>query len=97
MNPRNPTTDVEWDAGKNRLNQRKHNVPFEEAATVFFDPFEITIDDPEHAFSERRFISIGASFRGRLLVVSYTERLNRIRIINARNPTRVERRVYEEA
>ena len=69
MKPRNPTTNVEWDAGKNRLNQRKHDVSFEEAATVFFDPFEITIDDPEHAFSESRFISIGASFRERLLVV----------------------------
>ncbi len=91
------TFDVEWDEAKNRLNQRKHNVSFEEAATIFIDPREITIDDPAHSISEYRFISIGQSLRGRLLVVSYTERAGRIRIITARKPTRRERRVYGEA
>jgi uncharacterized DUF497 family protein len=91
------TSDVEWDDSKNRLNQKNHNVSFEEAATVFLDPLEITIDDPAHAISEYRFISIGQSFRARLLVVSYTERARRIRIFTARKPTRRERRVYEEA
>jgi uncharacterized DUF497 family protein len=66
---RNATSDVEWDEIKNRLNHKKHNVSFEEAATSFLDPLEITIDDPAHAMSEYRFISIGQSFRGRLLVV----------------------------
>jgi uncharacterized protein len=87
---------VEWDESKNLLNQKKHGVSFEEAATVFADPLEIMIDDPDHALEEQRFISIGKSFRWRLLVVSYTERDDRIRIISARKPTRYERRGYEE-
>jgi uncharacterized DUF497 family protein len=91
------TSDVEWDESKNRLNQNKHGVSFEEAATVFLDPLEITIDDPDHAVSEHRFVSMGQSLSGRLLVVSYTERANRIRIITARKPTRRERSDYEEA
>jgi len=97
VKPGNATSHVEWDENKNRLNQRKHNVSFEEAVTVFLDPLEITIDDPDHAFSELRFISIGQSFSGRLLVVSYAEFASRIRIISARKPTKRERRVYEEA
>ena len=91
------TSEVEWDETKNRLNQRKHNVSFEEAATVFIDPLELTIDDPAHAILEQRFISIGQSFRRRLLVVSYTERAGRIRIVTARKPTRRECREYREA
>ena len=87
---------VEWDESKNLLNQRKHRVSFEEAATVFSDPLEIMIDDPDHSSAEHRFISIGESFRRRLLVVSYTERGSKIRIINARSPTRRERRIYEK-
>jgi uncharacterized DUF497 family protein len=93
---RSDAFDVEWDEGKNRLNQRKHAVSFEEAATIFFDPLEIAIDDPTHTISEYQFISIGQSFGGRLLVVSYSERNNRIRILTARKPTRRERRAYEE-
>ncbi len=87
---------VEWDESKNLLNHKKHRVSFEEAATVFADPFEITIEDPDHSFVEPRFISIGESFKRRLLVVSYTERSDRIRIINARPPNRRERRAYQE-
>ena len=88
--------DVEWDESKNLFNQRKHHVSFEEAATVFTDPLEIAIDDPDHAVGEPRFISIGESLKRRLLVVSYTERGERLRIINARTPTKRERRAYEE-
>ncbi len=87
---------VEWDESKNLLNQKTHRVSFEEAATIFVDPLEVAIGDPDHEISEHRFISIGESFKQRLLVVSYTERGNRIRIINARKPTRHERREYEE-
>jgi len=87
---------VEWDESKNLLNQKKHRVSFEEAATVFADPLEIMIYDPDHSSAEQRFISIGESFRRRLVVVSYTERAKKIRIINARKPTRSERRAYEE-
>ena len=87
---------VEWDESKNLLNEKKHRVSFEEAATVFADPLEIMIDDPDHSSAEHRFISIGESLKRRLLVVSYTERGDRIRIINARTPTKRERRVYEK-
>jgi len=67
---RYPGCDVEWDESKNLLNQKKHRVSFEEAATVFADPLEIMIDDPDHSFAEHRFISIGESSRHRVLVVS---------------------------
>ena len=88
--------DVEWDDKKNLLNQKKHGVSFEEAATVFSDPLELTVSDPEHSISEQRFVSIAQSFRRKLLVVSYTERAGRIRIISARQPTKRERRAYEK-
>ena len=97
MTSRGAECTVEWDESKNLLNQKVHHVSFEEAATVFLDPLEATIDDPDHAFEEHRFISIGESFMKRLLVVSYTERSDRLRIINARTPTKRERRGYEEA
>ena len=87
---------VDWDESKNLLNQKKHRISFEEAATVFADPLEVTIDDPDHSSSESRFISIGESFKRRLLVVSYGEHGDMIIIINARTPTRRERRAYEE-
>ena len=87
---------VEWDENKNLLNQRKHCVSFEEAATVFADPLETTIDDPDHTLTEHRFISIGESFMKRLLVVSYAESADKIRIISARRPTTRERHAYEE-
>jgi uncharacterized DUF497 family protein len=90
------TSNVQWDDRKNRLNQKKQNISFDEAATVFLDSLEITIDDPAHAVSEHRFISIGQSFSGRLLVVSYTEVGSEIRVISARKPTRRERNAYEE-
>lgn len=92
---RSDAFDVEWDEAKNRLNQRKHVVSFEEAATIFLDPLEIAIEDPSHTISEYRFLSIGQSFKRRLLVVSYIEHNNRIRIITARKPTKSERRAYE--
>ena len=88
---------IEWDENKNRLNLKKHRVSFEEAATVFLDPLELTIDDPAHTISEHRFVSIGRSLGQRLLVVSYKELGNRIRIITARRPTKHERRDYEES
>jgi len=87
--------EIVWESSKNRANQKKHKVSFEEAASVFFDPLALTIDDPDHSSSERRFISIGQSLKWRLLVVSYAER-GTIRIINARTPTKSERQAYEE-
>jgi uncharacterized DUF497 family protein len=89
--------DVEWDEEKNILNQKSHGVSFEEAATILDDPLELTIPDPDHSISERRFLSLGYSTNKRLLVVSYAERAERIRIISARKPTKTERKFYEEA
>lgn len=89
--------DLEWDAEKARRNVAKHGVTFEEAATVFLDPFELTVLDPDHSISEDRFVSVGASSAGRLLVVGYTERRGKIRIIFARRATMREQMDYEEA
>jgi uncharacterized DUF497 family protein len=87
----------EWDNRKADSNLRAHGVSLREAATVFADPLSITISDPDHSMAEMRFLDIGLSYRGRLLVVSYTERGNRIRLISARLATRNERKQYEEA
>ena len=85
----------EWDESKARSNVRKHGVSFQEAVTVFDDPMSITLDDPEHSDYERRFVTIGFSSRGRLLVVCHSDRHDRIRIINSRTADRRERRYYE--
>jgi uncharacterized DUF497 family protein len=88
--------EFEWDPEKARRNLTKHGVAFEEAATVFADFLSSTFPDPEHSIEEEREITIGTSERGRLLVVSHTERGDRIRIISARKATRRERKAYEE-
>lgn len=87
----------EWDQRKAESNLRAHGVSFREGTTVFADPLSITISDPDHSTTEMRFVDIGLSHLGRLLVVSYTERGDRIRLITARHATRNERRQYEEA
>lgn len=88
--------EFEWDESKRRENARKHGVGFAEALTVFGDPLEVTISGPEHSISEHRFLSMGISARGRLLVVSYVERSGgNIRIISAREASLRERRDYE--
>lgn len=89
--------EVEWDPNKDRANQDRHGVSFDEAATVFNDPLEIKVPDPEHSMNENRFYSIGRSEREKLLVVVYTERNGKIRLISARRPTKTERRSYEDA
>ena len=86
-----------WDWRKAERNRRKHGVTFDEAATVFFDPRELLIDDPDHSIDEDRFVSIGMSVTGRLLVVGYTERADTIRLIFARRATMPERMDYEYA
>jgi uncharacterized DUF497 family protein len=82
----------EWDREKAKKNDRKHKVSFDEAVTVFYDPLSATFNDPDHSISEQRFITIGYSSHGRLLVVSHTERGKRIRIISARQVTAHERK-----
>ena len=86
--------EFEWDEDKAKSNIQKHGVTFEEAAEVFFDPFYQTgnasTDD------EQRDFIIGYSLSQRLLLVVYTERGERTRIISARPATRSERRLYEK-
>ncbi len=87
--------DFEWDERKADYNLQKHGVSFQEAATVFYDPIAITFADPDHSDDEDRFIVIGTSAKGRLLMVAHTDRGNRIRIISARTLRPKERRLYE--
>jgi len=87
--------EFEWDANKAASNAEKHGVSFTEAMTVFGDPLELTIPDPYHSQRELRYLSIGLSAAGRLLVVAYTEREGRTRIVSAREVTRKERKQYE--
>jgi uncharacterized DUF497 family protein len=86
----------EWDPEKAEANTSKHGVSFAEAITAFGDPLSMNMSDPDHSEGEQRFIVLGISDRYRLLVVSYTERPPRTRIITARLATRRERRQYEE-
>ena len=88
--------EFEWDPAKGAANRRKHRVGFEEAASAFADPLSITIPDPDHSAREARYLLLGASRRGRVLVVAHTERGRRVRLISARPATRRERRDYEE-
>ena len=87
--------EFEWDPEKAAANTSKHGVEFAEAMTVFGDPLEVTIADPDHSDDEHRFLSIGSSTSGRLLIVAYTERAGRTRIINARVASSQERNHYE--
>lgn len=86
----------EWDPGKSALNQRKHRVSFEEARTVFGDEHGLLLDDPDHSGTEERFVLLGLSAAIRVLVVvhSYREDEDRIRIISVRKATRQERKQY---
>jgi len=86
----------EWDAGKAAENIRKHGVSFDEALSVFMDVLSLTILDPDHSDSELRWLQLGNSSRGRLLVVSFTESPDCIRIISSRLASRAERYHYEE-
>jgi uncharacterized DUF497 family protein len=87
--------EFEWDREKAKRNLRKHRVSFDEAVTVFYDPLSATFDDTDHSVGERRYISIGYSARGRLLVVAHTERGAAVRIISAREATAHERNRHE--
>ena len=85
-----------WDPRKDAANRRKHGVSFNEARTAFADPLSLTIEDVGHSRTESRFILVGRSERGRLLVVAHAETSDEIRIISARPATRRERHAYEE-
>jgi uncharacterized protein len=86
----------EWDEGKAETNLLKHGVAFEEAKTVFEDPLYVDFYDPDHSQDEERYLIVGISSQRRLLVVSYMERKNSIRLISAREVTQAEQEAYEE-
>jgi hypothetical protein len=88
--------EFEWDPKKATTNVQKHDVTFQEAATVFGDPLAITFEDPDHSTDENRYITFGLSLQKQLIVVSHTERGDRTRIISARLMDRKERKIYEE-
>jgi uncharacterized protein len=88
--------NFEWDPRKAAQNRRKHRVSFHEAATVFGDPLAVTYDDPDHSIVEERFITVGMSDAGRLLIVAHADKADNIRIISARKMTLGERKQYEE-
>jgi uncharacterized DUF497 family protein len=88
--------NFEWESEKAAENLKRHGVSFEEAATAFGDPLSITIGDPDHSEAEDRFILLGMTFRGRLVVVVHTDRGENVRLISARIPIRRERQSYEQ-
>jgi len=86
----------EWDPQKADSNLKKHGVSFQEAASVLGDALSITYPDPDHSVREHRFITVGMSRSGRVLMVAHTDRGDNVRIISARKTTRQERRYYEK-
>ena len=86
----------EWNENKAVRNLSKHGVSLEEAKTVFGDPLYVDFYDPDDFEDEERYLIVGESNRGRLLIVSYTERKDSIRLISAREVTRAEREAYKE-
>lgn len=85
----------EWNAEKAQKNRRKHGVSFQEALTVFRDPLSLTYPDVDHSTDEDRYLILGLSAFGNILVVFHTFRDDSIRIISARKANRKERNVYE--
>ncbi|MCP4297299.1 MAG: BrnT family toxin [Proteobacteria bacterium] len=85
-----------WDKQKNRTNQKKHGVSFEEAKTVFFDQNARLISDPDHSKDEERFILMGFSSHLKLLIVChcYREEGQTIRIFSARKASKAEQKQY---
>ena len=86
----------EWDPAKAAANLKRHRVGFHEAAAVLDDALSTTFPDEAHSEDEARFVTIGVSRRGSVLVVAHTERNNTVRIISARRATRRERDFYEQ-
>jgi uncharacterized DUF497 family protein len=88
--------EFEWDDDKAESNERKHGVSFTEAMTVFGDPLALTAYDPKYSVDEDRYITMGMSELGRLVIVSHTDRGDKIRLISARVATKRERKDYED-
>ena len=88
--------EFEWNLDKAALNFEKHGISFQEAATVFNDNLSVTFPDLAHSIAESRYVIIGVSRFGQLLVIAHTERGEKVRIISARKATLQEKRFYEE-
>lgn len=86
---------IEWDKTKAAINFRKHRVSFEEAESVFDDSLALTVDDESHSYDEKRYVIIGESKAGRLILVCHTIGEENVRIISAGKPARSEIKVYE--
>ena len=86
----------DWDPRKDKANQKKHGVSFEEAQSVFFDDYATQFDDEEHSGQEERFILLGMSIKLQVLVVCHCERKagSIVRLISARKATAAERKFY---
>ena len=87
---------LEWDPEKAASNYTKDGVDFHEAGTVLDDPLSTTFPDPDHSLDEQRYLTIGASLSGRILVVAHTDRGEAVRLISARPAIPSERRFYEQ-
>lgn len=85
-----------WDKNKAKLNLEKHKLSFEEAVTVFADQLAFIFDDEEHSRTEKRALIIGHTNKNKIIIVSFTERNQHIRIISARRATKKEKQDYEE-
>lgn len=85
----------EWDEAKAETNISRHGVSFDEAKTIFNDPYLLTFDDRYHSDHEQRYLSLGISSAGRLLLAVHTDRGEAIRLISSRTVTPKERRTYE--
>ncbi len=88
--------EFDWDPAKARENEKKHGISFREGATAFADGLSYTIPDPDHSAGEQRFLLLGLTTNARLVVVSHTERGDRIRLISARPASSRERMDYEQ-
>jgi hypothetical protein len=88
--------EFKWDEKKAAANLADHGISFDEAKTVFDDPLFVDFYDPDHSYDEHRYLIVGESRQGRLLIVSYTERGESVRLISAREVTLSERKAYEE-
>ena len=88
----------EWDPKKADENLKRHKISFDEATSVFTDPFALTFDDPEHSVDEQRYITIGTSSAQRILFLSHADRgEDHVRIISARSATPTEAYAYQES
>ena len=88
----------EWDPKKADENLKRHKISFDEATSVFTDPFALTFDDPEHSVDEQRYITIGISSTQRILFLSHADRgEDHVRIISARSATLTEAHAYQES